>query len=183
METERLLTKPLQGGLFGDGEYALASMPCVARGLHAVKYMVIRPRAGTVLAVAEEKAEALAAARRILVASGEMHAVSDERTPEQTKLWRDEEMPLVRESEPEPPLARAISRRRREVFERSGARCFYCETPLQVDGEWEVEHQRPRAIGGGDDLLNLVAACRRCNREKSDKTALEYLAASNVARD
>jgi hypothetical protein len=175
MQPERLLAKPLQGGLFGDGEYALASMPCVARGLHAVKYMVIRPRAGTVLSVAEEKTEALAAARRVIVAAGDLQAANDERVPVQTTLWRDEEMPLNPQREAETRPAPTVSRRRREVFERSSGRCFYCDTSLQIDGEWEVEHQRPRAIGGGDDPLNLVAACRRCNRAKSDHTALEYV--------
>lgn len=172
MPMDRLLAKPLQGGLFGEGEYALATMPCVARGLHGVKYMVIQPRAGTVLAVADEKSEVLAAARRVIEAAGELQAANDE--PWQPKLWADAEMPI-----PEAKGATAtptVSRRRREVFERSQGRCFYCETTLQVDGEWEVEHQRPRALGGDDDPLNLVAACRRCNREKSDRTAVEYFA-------
>jgi hypothetical protein len=170
METARLLAKPLQGGLFGQGEYALASMPCVARGLHAVRYLVIQPRAGTVLAVAEDKGDVLAAARRVIVATGDLSAASDE--PSQAKLWADAEMPIpdVQSAAPAP-----VSRRRREVFERSQGRCFYCETTLQVDN-FEVEHMRPRALGGGDDLLNLVAACRRCNRQKADRTALEYLA-------
>lgn len=172
MTTERLLAKPLQGGLFGDGEYALASMPCVARGLHSVRYMVIRPRAGTVLAVAEAKGDALAAARRVISAAGELRLASDEDGPKQCGLWPDEELPIA----DEPARAPVVSRRRREVFERSRGQCFYCDATLEIGGEWEVEHQRPRAIGGGDDPLNLVAACRRCNREKSDSTALQYLA-------
>lgn len=172
MQTDRLLTKPLQGGLFGEGEYALASMPCVARGLHSVRFMVIRPRAGTVLAVADEKAEALAAARRVIVAAGDLAAANDGPEPSQAKLWADAEMPIP-DLEPAPP---PLSRRRREIFDRSGGKCFYCEAPLQIAGEWEVEHQRPRALGGGNDPLNLVAACRRCNREKSDRTALQFIA-------
>jgi hypothetical protein len=171
MQSERLLSKPLQGGLFGEGEYALASMPCVAHGLHSVRYLVIRPRAGTVVAVGEEKGEVLAAARRVITAAGAICAANDEDSPEQKELWTDLPVP----AEPH-AAAPAVSRRRREIFERSQGKCFYCSTALQVDGEWHVEHQMPRALGGTDAPLNLVAACVRCNLQKSDSTALEFIA-------
>jgi 5-methylcytosine-specific restriction endonuclease McrA len=74
---------------------------------------------------------------------------------------------------PEEP--RSVSRRRREIFERSAGKCHYCGTPLTLVGKWHVEHQQPRALGGGDDPLNLVAACVRCNLAKSDRTALEFV--------
>lgn len=170
MNSERLMAKPLQGGLWGEGEYALASMPCVAHGLHSVKYMVIRPRAGTVVAVGEEKGEVLAAARRVITAAGAMSAANDSDVPAQHELWSD--LPI-----PAPPTAAAptVSRRRREIFDRSQGKCHYCGIELQI-ANYEIEHQKPRALGGGDDALNLVAACRRCNREKSDRTALEFIA-------
>jgi hypothetical protein len=177
MSSERLLAKPLQGGLFGDGEYALASMPCVAHGLHSVRYLVIRPRAGTVVAVGEEKGEVLAAARRVITAAGDLAAANDGRMPLQGELWSDEDLPELAA----PAIAAAVPRRRREVFERSQGRCHYCGAALTLDGGWHVEHQLPRALGGGDDGLNLVAACVRCNLQKSDRTAIEFVASALAA--
>jgi hypothetical protein len=36
--------------------------------------------------------------------------------------------------------------------------------------EFQVEHIRPRARGGHDDLSNLALSCPRCNRRKSHST-------------
>jgi 5-methylcytosine-specific restriction endonuclease McrA len=58
---------------------------------------------------------------------------------------------------------------------KCGGRCHYCDTPLQLDGIWHVEHMLPRALGGGDDASNLVAACAPCNLAKSDQTAIEFV--------
>jgi hypothetical protein len=170
MSAERLLQRPIYGGVFGDGRYALASMPCVSRGLYTTRYMVVQPQDGIVLSVADDKIEALAGARRLLRAANDLHAGEvDERRQTQGELWP---------CEPEPTAAdapRYVSRRRREIFERSQGQCHYCSAPLTLDGKWHVEHQFPRALGGGDDALNLVAACVRCNLTKSDRTALEFV--------
>jgi hypothetical protein len=169
---ERLLQRPIYGGVFGDGRYALASMPCVSRGLYATRYMVVQPQAGVVLSIADDKTGALAGARKVLHAANDMSAREPaEPCPTQGELWPEVLAPV---SSPEEP--RCVSRRRREIFERSAGKCHYCGTPLTLDGKWHVEHQQPRALGGGDDPLNLVAACVRCNLQKSDRTALEFIA-------
>lgn len=165
-----LLRKPLLGGVFGQlGEFELATQPTVVSGLHAVRFMVIEPRSGRVLAIAETKAEVLAGARRVLRSAD---AANDGERWVQPRLWSDAELAVVGEPPPRP-----VSRRRREVFTRSGGCCAYCGTPLRLDGAWHVEHQLPRALGGTDEALNLVAACERCNLAKSDRTALEFVAA------
>jgi hypothetical protein len=174
MGTERLLAKPLQGGLFGYGEYELATLPCIERGLHGVRYLVIQRRAGVVVSVADEKHEALAGARRVISAS--FVAANDRSMSGQGELWDD----LPGLPEPLPP-APPVSRRRRQIFERTDGRCFYCSVSLQLEGVWDVEHQMPRALGGGDNPLNLVAACVRCNRGKADRTALEFIASGKSA--
>ncbi len=170
MSTDRLLQRPIYGGVFGEGRYALASMPCVSHGLYATKYMVVQPQAGLVLSVAEDKVEALALARERLQAANDSHITAPAQ-PVQGELWADEPLLLPTQS-PAPYVAR----RRREVFERSEGRCHYCGTPLELTGKWHVEHQLPRALGGGDDAMNLVAACVRCNLAKSDRTAIEFVA-------
>jgi HNH endonuclease len=49
--------------------------------------------------------------------------------------------------------------------------CEYCRAPEQVSPDrFQVEHIRPRARGGGDDLSNLALSCPRCNRQKSYAT-------------
>ena len=169
--TARMLQRPIYGGVFGHGRYALATMPTVANGLHAVRWLVIEPRRGTVLAVADEKLVALASARRLLVGLPSPTAANDAAWAQGT-MWP--ELPIDR-----PPKVRSISRRRREVFERSEGRCHYCGTPLVLDGGFHVEHQVPRALGGTSEPGNLIAACAPCNLAKRDRTALEFFASRN----
>jgi hypothetical protein len=170
--TERLLQRPIYGGVFGeDGRYALASMPCVSRGLYATRYMVVQSQAGVVLSIADDKTEALAGARKVLHAANDMNACESAKScANQGELWPQVLPPMEIPAEP-----RYASRRRREIFDRSAGKCHYCRTPLTLDGKWHVEHQQPRALGGGDDPLNLVAACVSCNLAKSDRTALEFV--------
>ena len=172
MPGERLLQRPIYGGVFGEeGRYALASMPCVSHGLHATRYMVVQPQAGVVLSVSEDKVQALALARERLYAANDTHLMQPASST-QCELWPDEPIlvPTVA-----PSLPQYVSRRRRGIFDGSKGRCHYCGTPLDLTGKWHIEHQFPRALGGGDDCLNLVAACVPCNLHKSDRTAIEFI--------
>ncbi|MBG6082719.1 HNH endonuclease [Rubrivivax gelatinosus] len=173
MTSPNILQRPILGGVFGSGRYVLATTPCIENGLHAVRFMVLDPRGGRVLAVADTKLAALAAARVVLRAA---ERVEEERTAlnAQGTLWPAEAFdgPPVR-MRPTP-----ISKRRREVFAKSEGRCHYCGEELTLDGRWHVEHMMPRALGGADELGNLVAACVRCNLEKSDRTAVEFVLSS-----
>lgn len=60
------------------------------------------------------------------------------------------------------------------VLERDGYQCAYCQT---IEGPFEVDHILAVALGGGDELENLVCACRTCNRSKAAKTLAEWCAA------
>lgn len=175
MNASTLRQRPIFGGVFGQGRYALASVPCVARGLHAVRYMVVEPRAGAVLSVAEEKTEALSAARRLIQATEALRQQDAEDAtpqPHQERLWPDDVLPSQVESV---PVVQQASRRRREIFERAGGKCRYCGVTLQLNGKWHIEHMMPRALGGDDDDCNLTAACVPCNLSKRDSTALEFV--------
>ena len=57
---------------------------------------------------------------------------------------------------------------RRAVFARDDHTCPYCGGPAD-----SIEHVLPRSRGGGHDWENLVAACRRCNLAKRDRTPEE----------
>lgn len=166
--------RPIYGGIFGrSGEYTLATMACVERGLHSVRYMVLHPSTGGVLSVATDKSEALAQARRVLKAAAQLTPAND-CSYTQGALWEEQELPV-----PAPGAAatpRQVPKRRREVFEKSEGKCFYCGKVLTLDGRWHIEHQMPRALLGPDELPNLVAACIPCNLAKRDRTALEFIA-------
>jgi hypothetical protein len=64
---------------------------------------------------------------------------------------------------------RSVSKRLRfEVFKRDSFKCQYCgatapEVVLHVD------HIRPRATGGGDEIINLITSCLSCNLGKGVK--------------
>lgn len=159
-----MLQRPLLGGPFGDGRYSLATLPTVANGLHCVRYLVLEA-SGTVLATGEDKLKVIAEARRVLHLL--VVPASNDALWHQQQLWPD--------MAPGGKRTRPASRRRREVLERSGYACFYCRVPLTVDA-FHVEHQQPRALGGTDDPLNLVAACSACNLAKGPRTAIEHIA-------
>jgi hypothetical protein len=52
------------------------------------------------------------------------------------------------------------------VFERDGEVCRYCGRTENLS----VDHVVPRCQGGGDQLENLVVACRSCNSRKGGRT-------------
>lgn len=174
MASERLLQRPIFGGVFGeDGRYAMASMPCVSHGLHSTRYMVLDPRAGAVLSIAEDKVAALANARRLISAGAEL-------AQDESFGWEQLDLGLIESPTPQTPnvteLSTAmVSRRRREIFTKSAGKCHYCADPLTLDGKWHIEHMMPRAMGGSDDTINLVAACVTCNLRKADRSAIEFV--------
>lgn len=171
-----LLHRPIFGGVFGTGRYVMASVPCVVRGLHAVRFMVLEPATGAVLSLADDKVEALEAARSTIQATELLEIEQAARSGvdlRQGELW-------PREGEPVRAVVdrrRPVSKRRRDIFAKSRGCCHYCAKPLQLDGAWHVEHMLPRALGGADEIGNLVAACVRCNLAKRDRTAIEFVVA------
>jgi hypothetical protein len=172
MSSGGMLRRPIMGGIFARGEFELATQPAIVNGLHAVRFMVIEPRAGRVLAIAETKAEALAGARRVLRAVGAANDGAEHWV--QPRLWSDADLAVV----PSQPPPRPASRRRREIYDRSGGCCHYCGRALSLDGTWHIDHQMPQALGGTDDAANLVAACAPCNLAKRDRTAIEFVIAA-----
>ncbi len=60
-----------------------------------------------------------------------------------------------------------------EIFARDGFICHYCG---ERGGNLEVDHMIPVSRGGTDESGNLTTACRRCNRQKKDRTPEEFKA-------
>lgn len=61
----------------------------------------------------------------------------------------------------------AWDKTRRAVLERDQGTCAYCHAEADT-----VDHIVPKAAGGTDHPANLVAACRRCNGRKQDRTLI-----------
>lgn len=59
------------------------------------------------------------------------------------------------------------------IFKRDNYTCVYCSA---IGGKLEGDHKIPISKGGTNNLDNLVTACRRCNRQKKDKSVEEFLA-------
>ena len=87
--------RPIFGGVFGMGRYAMASMPCVMQGLHAVRFMVIEPISGAVLSIAYDKVDAPDAARAQIQAGEQLalqHAAPADADGRQGELWSLDEL-------------------------------------------------------------------------------------------
>ena len=76
------------------------------------------------------------------------------------------------------PLKKSV---RFEVFKRDSFTCQYCGQK-SPDVVLEVDHITPVAGGGGNDILNLVTACRSCNSGKSDKKLSDASAVEKARR-
>jgi 5-methylcytosine-specific restriction endonuclease McrA len=76
------------------------------------------------------------------------------------------------------PYHRHTTMSRRAVFARDNHRCAYCG--LSADS---IDHVLPRSRGGKNVWENVVAACRKCNLSKRDRTPEEAgMRLSNVPR-
>lgn len=55
-----------------------------------------------------------------------------------------------------------------EVFKRDGFTCQYCGRSAP-DVILEVDHIKPVAKGGQNEIINLITSCRDCNSGKRDR--------------
>jgi hypothetical protein len=51
------------------------------------------------------------------------------------------------------------------ILKRDNYTCGYC---AKTGVELEIDHIKPVSKGGTNDLSNLITACKKCNRDKSD---------------
>jgi 5-methylcytosine-specific restriction endonuclease McrA len=52
------------------------------------------------------------------------------------------------------------------IVMRDGDCCYICRQGQDPHDPWEVEHVKPKAMGGSNELDNLALAHRSCNRAK-----------------
>lgn len=46
--------------------------------------------------------------------------------------------------------------------------CLHCGKKITIHNDFSIEHVIPLKKGGSNDLVNLVALCQTCNKDKSD---------------
>lgn len=68
------------------------------------------------------------------------------------------------------PISKSV---RFEVFKRDAFTCQYCGAKAP-DVLLHIDHIRPVADGGENDLLNLVTACAGCNLGKADRLLSDH---------
>jgi 5-methylcytosine-specific restriction endonuclease McrA len=61
---------------------------------------------------------------------------------------------------------------RRNIAIRDNSSCQYCGVVLET-AEYTIDHILPRARGGRSGWTNLVLACGKCNKRKSDRAPQE----------
>jgi 5-methylcytosine-specific restriction endonuclease McrA len=66
------------------------------------------------------------------------------------------------------PFPASVPLSRRAVFTRDGQTCVYCGSSAT-----SIDHVIPRSRGGTHTWDNVVAACRRCNHTKADRSLAE----------
>jgi len=78
-----------------------------------------------------------------------------------------------------PPRVRA------ELYRISGGKCAFCPQLLAYDCHhsrrcgrpvMEAHHVVPHSTGGCDNMINLLAACRACNAERSNRETAQAAA-------
>lgn len=80
----------------------------------------------------------------------------------------------------EPGSRHIPEKTRADVFQQCEGTCFYCGKRLveknrsEGRGVWEPDHLRPYSQGGSNASSNLVAACKDCNRTRSDQGVREF---------
>ena len=71
--------------------------------------------------------------------------------------------------------------KRLKILAKTDGLCWYCgERLTYVEGapvkemDFTIDHVKPVAHGGGNEMENLVPACKRCNSAKGDLTLDEF---------
>ena len=62
---------------------------------------------------------------------------------------------------------------RKAVWQKYGGRCAYCGCEITIK-EMQVDHVKPKRIGGSNDMDNLNPSCRLCNHYKRAMSLEEF---------
>ena len=103
-------------------------------------------------------------------------------------MTREEEIDLAWRIHNSPPARVRTRWLRNKLAEQQNHRCPYCgvrmtDADLNADAAPSFEHVLPLALGGRDEISNLVVACQRCNMARSQEMWPEHKEALSNAND
>jgi hypothetical protein len=82
---------------------------------------------------------------------------------------------MMTERLPEYDDRRVDKNLRKEIWDKSGGKCWCCETQIKNNKNgWDAGHLISRANHGPTEIANLEAMCKKCNGEMGTKNAVEY---------
>lgn len=70
-------------------------------------------------------------------------------------------------------VKKTINSKRQILFDKFGGCCAYCGTNLSK-AIWDIDHIKPKYLGGTNDIENLNPSCRRCNSWKKNFSIEEF---------
>ncbi|MFL6211911.1 MAG: HNH endonuclease [Pyrinomonadaceae bacterium] len=80
-----------------------------------------------------------------------------------------------------PPAAKRVKQsdqlpraKKADIWAKTGGRCYYCGLVLEYKLSFCVDHIIPQIGGGGDNIENVVPACRNCNSSKGTKSLEQF---------
>lgn len=105
---------------------------------------------------------------------------------ERNKMWsdnskRERENKQYAERILENSIAPSKNRiKKYRMWEESGKLCMYCGQPVSLkeflEGNGaEIEHILPKSLFFDNSFSNVVCACRKCNQDKGNMTAFDYV--------
>lgn len=62
---------------------------------------------------------------------------------------------------------------RTAVWQKYGGKCAYCGKDITLK-DMQVDHIKPKRIGGSDDIDNLNPSCRLCNHYKRASSVEDF---------
>ena len=63
---------------------------------------------------------------------------------------------------------------KREVFNKTNGHCAYCGKTLNFEGDWHIDHIKPKWAGGSNNISNKYPSCILCNTRKYLHTPEEF---------
>ncbi len=71
--------------------------------------------------------------------------------------------------------------KRISVHAKTDGFCAYCGTKVGID-DFVIDHLHPKALGGRNNIENLMPACWSCNSSKGSKTIEQFRLFSAVKK-
>lgn len=76
----------------------------------------------------------------------------------------------------DPDVPRSGVEIRALVWDRCQGKCVHCGRLTNPFRDFTIDHLRPQALGGGDDIENLAGSCRACNSSKGARRSERWTA-------